>query len=214
MEDSYLEKLVNNEYICLLCNKNIPRKDNARRHIRLKHMQEEGSHWTCDICSKGYKNKLVLDDHYRKIQGVYKTVQHWLEIKIHSQQFSYFNLFWAHSQVKMTCLRWWHLSAWSLLVLASGSAPYAGWSGARKISGWLYPGLKHIHIRYSRRHIEAKHLENTSVTCQQCARTFKTRDSRRKHLCEFDLEHKKSSKPVFEPAVHVNISTDWFNKIM
>jgi len=76
MEDSYLEKLVNNEYICLLCNKNIPRKDNARRHIRLKHMQEEGSHWTCDICSKGYKNKLVLDDHYRKIHGVYKTVQH------------------------------------------------------------------------------------------------------------------------------------------
>jgi len=35
-----------------------------------------------------------------------------------------------------------------------------------------------------RRHIEAKHLENTSVTCNKCARTFKTRDSRRKHICD------------------------------
>jgi len=38
-----------------------------------------------------------------------------------------------------------------------------------------------------RRHIEAKHLENTSVTCDECERTFKTRDSRRKHLCEFAI---------------------------
>lgn len=85
MEESYLEKLDNNEYLCLLCNKRVPRKDNARRHIRLKHMQEEGSHWTCDVCHKGYKNKLVLDDHYRKIHGIYKTVQNWLEIKFNPQ---------------------------------------------------------------------------------------------------------------------------------
>jgi len=38
-----------------------------------------------------------------------------------------------------------------------------------------------------RRHIEAKHLENTSVKCDKCERTFKTRDSRRKHFCEFAI---------------------------
>jgi len=76
VEESYLEKLDNNEYLCLLCDKRVPRKDNAKRHIRLKHMQGEGTHWTCDVCHKtGYKNKLVLDDHYRKIHGIYKTVQ-------------------------------------------------------------------------------------------------------------------------------------------
>ena len=73
MESSFLEKLRNKEYLCLLCNKTIPRLDNAKRHIRLKHMQEEGS-WTCNICNKAYKNNLALDDHLRKVHGVYKTV--------------------------------------------------------------------------------------------------------------------------------------------
>jgi len=55
-----------------------------------------------------------------------------------------------------------------------------------------------------RRHIEAKHLENTSVSCQKCTRTFKTRDSRRKHLCEFDLEQKNNSVAL-ERGVHISI---------
>jgi len=75
LESSFLEKLGNKEYLCLLCNKTIPRLDNAKRHIRLKHTQEEGS-WACNICSKAYKNNLALDDHLRKVHGVYKTVLH------------------------------------------------------------------------------------------------------------------------------------------
>ena len=33
-----------------------------------------------------------------------------------------------------------------------------------------------------RRHIEARHLEGTSVACTNCGRTFKTSDSFRKHV--------------------------------
>jgi len=34
-----------------------------------------------------------------------------------------------------------------------------------------------------RRHIEAKHLENTEVGCDLCMKKFKTRDVLRKHSC-------------------------------
>ena len=61
-----------------------------------------------------------------------------------------------------------------------------------------------FHNLLDRRHIEAKHLENTSVSCQKCTRTFKTRDSRRKHLCEFDLGQKNNSEAL-DTGVHVNI---------
>ena len=134
MEESYLEKLDNNEYLCLLCNKRVPRKDNARRHIRLKHMQEEGSHWTCDVCHKGYKNKLVLDDHYRKIHGIYKTVQNWLEIKFNPQiLLNLLFFFWINSQVKKKCSSWLHPNAWNLWVLVNGNVLSVGWWEGRKI---------------------------------------------------------------------------------
>jgi len=38
-----------------------------------------------------------------------------------------------------------------------------------------------------RRHVEAKHLENTTVVCYKCNKSFKTRDSMRKHICELSV---------------------------
>ena len=34
-----------------------------------------------------------------------------------------------------------------------------------------------------RRHIEAKHMDNAGVSCSNCGKSFKNRDSMRKHAC-------------------------------
>jgi len=34
-----------------------------------------------------------------------------------------------------------------------------------------------------RRHIEAKHMDNAGVACENCGKNFKNRDSMRKHVC-------------------------------
>ena len=53
----------------------MPRKDNAKRHVKLVHMSETGSgqSWECEICNKMYKTNLSLDTHKRSVHGVYKS---------------------------------------------------------------------------------------------------------------------------------------------
>ena len=61
--------------MCLLCEKQVPRKDNAKRHVKLVHMSEAGGaqSWVCEICNKSYKTDLSLDTHKRSVHGVYKS---------------------------------------------------------------------------------------------------------------------------------------------
>ena len=73
---AYLQALENNMFMCLFCQKRIPRKDNAKRHVKLKHLQTDGGgEVTCDLCQKSFKGNLNLDDHKRRYHGIYKTVQ-------------------------------------------------------------------------------------------------------------------------------------------
>ena len=59
------------------CQKQIPRKDNARRHVKLKHLDlENGQSTVCEICYKPFKNNLNLDDHKRRFHGIYKRNTH------------------------------------------------------------------------------------------------------------------------------------------
>ena len=60
--------------MCTLCEKQVPRKDNAKRHVRLKHLAEHGpKRWTCEVCERNYKTNLSLDDHRRQAHGLYKS---------------------------------------------------------------------------------------------------------------------------------------------
>jgi len=74
-EEEYLKRISANVYMCLLCEKEVPRKDNAKRHVKLVHMSETGSgqSWECEICNKMYKTNLSLDTHKRSVHGVYKS---------------------------------------------------------------------------------------------------------------------------------------------
>jgi len=75
-EEENLQALPDNTFLCLFCRKQIPRKDNARRHVKLKHLDPgngTGQNTVCDICSKSFKNNLNLDDHRRRFHGIYKS---------------------------------------------------------------------------------------------------------------------------------------------
>jgi len=74
-EEDYLKKIDANVFMCLLCEKQVPRKDNAKRHVKLVHMSEAGGgqSWVCEICNKSYKTDLSLDTHKRSVHGVYKS---------------------------------------------------------------------------------------------------------------------------------------------
>lgn len=76
LEEQYLKEISDKVFLCLVCNKRVPRKDNAKRHIRLVHFPalEDGCR-VCHLCQKTYKNQLVLDDHCRRSHGIYKSVQ-------------------------------------------------------------------------------------------------------------------------------------------
>ena len=73
-EDAYLEAMGDNIYLCIVCQKRVPRKDNAKRHVRLKHLAEEGEKmWKCEVCQRNYKTNLSLDQHKRQSHGLYKS---------------------------------------------------------------------------------------------------------------------------------------------
>ena len=75
-EEQYLKQVNDKLFICLLCEKQVPRKDNAKRHVRLKHFQDEGTDgWLCNLCNKSFRNQLFFDDHNRRSHGVYKSAQ-------------------------------------------------------------------------------------------------------------------------------------------
>ena len=68
-----MERLGDNLFLCLVCQKQVPRKDNAKRHVRLKHMAEVGEkRWECEVCKRHYKTILSFDDHRRQAHGLYK----------------------------------------------------------------------------------------------------------------------------------------------
>jgi len=76
-QEEYLQALPDNTFLCLFCQKQIPRKDNARRHVKLKHLDlEKGQSTVCEICYKPFKNNLNLDDHKRRFHGIYKSNTH------------------------------------------------------------------------------------------------------------------------------------------
>jgi len=73
-EEAYLERVGENLFLCTLCQKQVPRKDNAKRHVRLKHLADHGpKRWTCEVCERNYKTNLSLDDHRRQAHGLYKS---------------------------------------------------------------------------------------------------------------------------------------------
>jgi len=74
-ESDYVQKTAaGDEFECTVCFAKFARKDNARRHVKLVHMPEQGKSWFCDICNNSYKNQLVLDSHKRNVHKIYKTV--------------------------------------------------------------------------------------------------------------------------------------------
>jgi len=72
-ENVYVEKINTDEFQCNICFSKFARKDNARRHVKLVHLPEQGKSWFCDICNNMYKNQLVLDSHKRNVHKIYKT---------------------------------------------------------------------------------------------------------------------------------------------
>jgi len=72
-ESQYVQKTGDDEFECNLCYAKFARRDNARRHVKLVHMPEQGKSWFCDICNNSYKNQLVLDSHKRNVHKIYKT---------------------------------------------------------------------------------------------------------------------------------------------
>jgi len=74
-ESDFVQKTASgDEFECTLCFAKFARKDNAKRHVKLVHMPEQGKSWFCDICNNSYKNQLVLDSHKRNIHKIYKSV--------------------------------------------------------------------------------------------------------------------------------------------
>merc|ERR1711892_1362157 len=73
-ESQFVQKTDGDEFECNLCFSKFARKDNARRHVKLVHMPEQGKAWFFDICNNSYKNQLVLDTHKRNVHKIYKTV--------------------------------------------------------------------------------------------------------------------------------------------
>jgi len=61
--------------MCLVCQKVLTYKHDAKRHIRLKH-GPSGKTVACEHCGKELKHHWALGDHMRKVHGHYskKTV--------------------------------------------------------------------------------------------------------------------------------------------
>jgi hypothetical protein len=57
------------KYKCLMCAKEITRKDNAKSHFRRLHcIQEKPA--VCHICGKHYKGKINRNEHLRVVHGI------------------------------------------------------------------------------------------------------------------------------------------------
>ena len=60
--DEYLAKNENNRYWrCLICGKETAQKNNATRHIKLMHCQNDMKQ--CYLCMKWLKNEIYLNNH-------------------------------------------------------------------------------------------------------------------------------------------------------
>ena len=63
--DEYLAKNENNKYWrCLLCGKETAQKNNATRHIKLMHCQNDMKQ--CYLCLKWLKNEIYLNNHMKQ----------------------------------------------------------------------------------------------------------------------------------------------------
>jgi len=56
--------------MCLVCQKVLAYKHDAKRHIKLKHAPS-GQPVNCDLCGKALKHHWALGDHMRKVHGHY-----------------------------------------------------------------------------------------------------------------------------------------------
>lgn len=56
--------------MCLVCQKVLAYKHDAKRHIKLKHAPS-GQPVSCDLCGKSLKHHWALGDHMRKVHGHY-----------------------------------------------------------------------------------------------------------------------------------------------
>ena len=73
-EGNYISAVNDGKFQCTLCDFTCARKDNIRRHIRLKHGRVEDQAWQCQFCDGLYKSKLSLESHQRLKHNIYKNV--------------------------------------------------------------------------------------------------------------------------------------------
>ena len=63
MEDYIAHNSTENKWRCLICQREFNRRNNAKRHIELKHFENQPEQ--CYICLKWMKNSVSLKVHIR-----------------------------------------------------------------------------------------------------------------------------------------------------